>query len=187
MTGQNVTFMNHQTFDSTRHTRHTRRAEARAPAHARTPRPFFSALDVRFQQRALRGDRPMSHKIAHVSDSPLNAKTSRPDAVVWGPIDGPTAERLGLYACPRGHRRGPALAGSPSEKIFHFMLFATRRRREPSRPAASVPLHTARHAVCSGTLAVSRRCRVRHWQRNKLPGLCSADGGVEQMKKILSE
>ena len=38
----------------------------------------------------------MSHKIAHVSDSPLNAKTSRPDAVVWGPIDGPTAERLGL-------------------------------------------------------------------------------------------
>ena len=38
----------------------------------------------------------MSHKIAHVSDSPLNAKTSRPDAVVWGPIDGPTAERRGL-------------------------------------------------------------------------------------------
>ena len=39
----------------------------------------------------------MSHKIAHVSDSPLNAKTSRPDAVVCrGPIDGPTAERLGL-------------------------------------------------------------------------------------------
>ena len=74
-----------------------------------------------------------------------------------------------------------------SEKIFHFMLFATRRRREPSRPAASVPLHTARHAVCNGTLAVSRRCRVRHWQRNNPPGLCSADGGVEQMKKILSE
>ena len=83
-------------------------ARARAPAaacrvqclntqnHLLTPRPFFSALDVRFQQRALRGDRPMSHKIAHVSDSPLNAKTSRPDAVVWGPIDGPTAERLGL-------------------------------------------------------------------------------------------
>ena len=38
----------------------------------------------------------MSHKIAHVSDSPLNAKTSLSDAVVWGPIDGPTAERLGL-------------------------------------------------------------------------------------------
>ena len=84
-------------------------------------------------------------------------------------------------------RRGPAQAGASRENFFHLMLFATRRRREPSRPAASVPLHTARHAVCSGTLAVSRRCRVRHWQRNNLPGLCSADGGVEQMKKILSE
>ena len=64
---------------------------------ARRTSAFFSALDVRFQQRALREYRAMSHKIAHVSDSPLNAKTSRPDAVVCrGPIDGPTAERLGL-------------------------------------------------------------------------------------------
>ena len=98
-----------------------------------------------------------------------------------------------VASCPKDFSTRPVLKKKaevfwpPSEKIFHFMLFATRRRREPSRPAASVPLHTARHAVCSGTLAVSRRCRVRHWQRNKLPGLCSADGGVEQMKKILSE
>ena len=38
----------------------------------------------------------MSHKIAPDSDSPLCAKKSRPDAVLWGPIDGRTAERLGL-------------------------------------------------------------------------------------------
>ena len=76
-----------------------------------------------------------------------------------------------------------------SDAMTHSRLFATHGRRLPRRAVASVPLHAARHAVCSGTLAVSRRCpvRVRHWQRNKLPGLCSADGGVEQMKKILSE
>ena len=38
----------------------------------------------------------MPHTIAPDSDSPLCAKKSRSDAVLWGPIDGHTAQRLGL-------------------------------------------------------------------------------------------